>query len=129
MPPQGLASNNARQYMIFEPELFKTVEVPELFRVKLGRIMEPVKLVDLGNPEIGLAANQATTSGIAGPQVYVDTTETTTVPPGWHMITVQSTTPFGTSDWELGDWVGHLISRAPDANRPGDRTELAVAQV
>ena len=79
---------------------------------------QTVKLADLGTPEIGLAGNTVTTSGITGPQVYVDTTLTTTVPPGWHMITVQSTTPFGTSDWEIRDRVGHLISYEPRVLKP-----------
>lgn len=71
---------------------------------------QTVKLANLGTPEIGLAANAVTTSGITAPQVYVDTTETATVPPGWHMITIQSTTPFGTTDWELQSTTGNLIS-------------------
>ena len=41
MNKQDITSNNSRHYLVFRPDLFENVQVPEMFREKLGRIYEP----------------------------------------------------------------------------------------
>lgn len=37
---KDVASSNSRHYLVFRPDLFENVQVPEVFREKLGRIYE-----------------------------------------------------------------------------------------